>query len=662
VGDGSGRGGRRTDGTRADRSSVPAGDVAELLDSLAAALILADDAEAESLSEIQRAAEALAKAGKRNKALWAEDAAAIAADAGLLATDPAPPELITDLVARLGAVQSLAVSPQAASPGPAPTRATQPAPDGETIRSGPDTTPLAADTDLLRDFVCRAGEHLEAADEGLLALEREPSDTEALNSVFRAFHTIKGMAGFLALADIERLAHDMESVLDEPRSGTAQLGAADFDTAFRGVDTLKKLVADVILPPQRPRGTIPQSLPSSPSPAAASSAAPSESVRIDEERLDRLLETIGELVIAESVFAEAARCEPSMVRFATQLGRLDKITRELQEMSTSLRMVPLHSTFVRMARVVRDTARRADRTVRFVTAGEETELDKLVVDRIADPLVHLLRNAVDHGIEPAEDRAAAGKPAAGQVELRAFHAGGRIHIEVSDDGRGLDLAAIEDAARRRGLLAAEEVLDDRRLFDLVFAPGLSTAREVTDVSGRGVGMDVVRRTIESLRGDIDVWSEPGRGTRVSIRLPLTLAIIDGMVVRVGSERYVIPTISVERSLRPEAEQLTSVMGAGQLMKVGNKLVPLLSLAALFDVETAEADPTRGIVVVVSDNGDRVGVMADEILGQQQTVIKPLGEGLDGAAGVAGGAIMPDGRVGLILDVGGLVPLAREWEV
>ena len=649
MGIGSAQGGRGT------------GDITGLIDSLAQALVLADVVEAESLSAVERAAKALASAGRRAKAPWAEDAAAIVADAGLLATDPNPRKLLEDLAERLGALQAVAAS-QAGSAAPAPTRAARPEPDRKAAWPGPDTTPIAADKDLLRDFVTRAGEHLEAADEGLLALERQPSDAEALDSVFRAFHTIKGMAGFMALADIERLAHDAESALDGPRSGAAQLDTADFDTVFRSVDAMKKLVADILPSSQRPRGTIPPSSPSAPSPpspAATSSATPGESVRIDEERLDRLLETIGELVIAESVLADAARCEAAMVRFAPQLARLDKITRELQEMSTSLRMVPLHSTFVRMARVVRDTARRADKTVRFVTAGGETELDKLVVDRIADPLIHLLRNAVDHGVESAGARAAAGKPSAGRVEIRAFHSGGRIHIEVSDDGGGLDLAAITDAARRRGLLAADESPDERRLVDLVFAPGLSTADEVTDVSGRGVGMDVVRKTIEELRGDIDVWSEPGRGTRVSIRLPLTLAIIDGMVVRVGAERYIVPTVSVVRSLQPEAEQLTSVMGAGQILKVGEALVPLIQLAGLFQVDAAERNPTHGIVVVVSANGEQAGIVADEILGQQQTVIKPLGDGLDGIAGVA---IMPDGQVGLILDVGGLVQLAREQEV
>jgi two-component system chemotaxis sensor kinase CheA len=634
---------------------------AHLVDAVAEALILADVTDSGSLNEIERPAKALARFGRSRKTEWAREAAALAADAARFAAHPDASAGLEHLSARLAELQSLVASRpcMSASPtGPSETNS-GPAPEARASASGAVATALAGDHELLSDFVARASEHLESADIALLALERDPTDAEALNEVFRAFHTIKGMAGFLALAEIEKLSHDTETILDRPRKGAGPLDPAAFDGVFRAVDAMKELVAHV-LAPERSQGP-----PLFPTPAASSPRAPSGgtgTVRVDEKRLDRLLETVGELVIAESALSDDARSESGMLRFATQLGRLDKITRELQEMSTSLRMVPLRSTFVRMARVVRDTARRADKAVEFSTSGDETELDKMVVDRISDPLIHLLRNAVDHGIEAPDRREATGKPRAGRVQLRAQHLSGRIHIEVWDDGKGLDYSAIAASARRRGLVPADVELDKADLTNLVFAPGLSTAEKVSDVSGRGVGMDVVRKTIESLRGDIDVMSEPGRGTRVSIRLPLTLAIIDGMVVRVGAERYIIPTVSIERSLRPEADRLTSVMGRGRVIKVGDELVPLVSLGTLFEVRGAAADPTDGIVVVLSDNGDRVGVTADEILGQQQAVIKPLGEGLLDVAGVAGGAIMPDGEVGLILDVGGLMRLAREQEV
>ncbi len=391
-------------------------------------------------------------------------------------------------------------------------------------------------------------------------------------------------------------------------------------------------------------------------PTAASMRA--GTVRVEESRLDALLDAIGEMVIAESMVSASSRMKADAAVLEAQFERLDKITRELQQMATSLRMVPLRATFRRMARLVRDVASKAGKDVEFVVSGEDTELDKIVVDRISDPLIHALRNAVDHGIESPEERAAAGKPARGRVELRAYHAGGAIHVEIIDDGRGVDYDAILARARDRGLIGDDERPDERALLDLVFAPGFSTAETVTDVSGRGVGMDVVKRTVEELRGRIDLRSRTGDGTTLEIRLPLTLAIIEGMTLRVGDERYVLPLLSIQRSVRPRAEQVVTVTGRGEMLALDDELVPLLRLHRLFGAENAETDLTRAVVVIVDDNGAHAGLVADELLGQQQTVIKPLGEGLPEQPGIAGGAIMPDGRVGLILDAAGLVRHAR----
>lgn len=620
------------------------------------------------------------------------------------------------------------------------------------------------DLALLQDFVCEAGEHLEAADIHLLTLETDPSSAEAINAVFRAFHTIKGVAGCLGLDQIRALAHEAENLLDKARKGELRLVGAPIDVAFDAVDALRRLVAgvrqsletgkavpsdDSISPllsriaaaasgqhlpcentvaapePASPRAAprklgeilvdsgavtpdvvadavsrqgkqgksrlgeilvhegkvhakvvahalraqaaespqqVPASEPGSASPSAQASGSVQvkEVVKIDAERLDRLLDTIGELVIAESMISQSPelrrQASPDLMR---QLTQLDKITRGLQETGTSLRMVPIRATFQKMARLVRDLAKKFGKHIDFVTAGDDTELDKAVVDRIGDPLVHMVRNSVDHGLEASvEERRAAGKPDAGRVELRAFHRGGSIYIQIIDDGRGLNRQAILSKAIERGLVAADASPTDQEVWNLIFAPGLSTAKTVTDVSGRGVGMDVVKRNIEQLHGQIEIQSTPGKGTIFSIKLPLTLAIIDGMVIRVADRRYVIPTLSIVRSVRPQSTDLTTVLGRGEMLDIQGKLLPLFRLGRLFNISGAQEDPTQAIVTIVEDEGRQVGLLIDDLLGQQQIVIKSLGEAMQGVSGLSGGAIMPDGTVGLILDVSGLVKLAH----
>lgn len=383
-----------------------------------------------------------------------------------------------------------------------------------------------------------------------------------------------------------------------------------------------------------------------------------EAVKVDADRLDRLIDLVGELVIAESMVCQAPEilesATPAMIR---QINRLDKITRELQEIGTSLRMVPVKSTFQKMARLVRDLARKADKQIEFVMSGDDTELDKTVVDKIGDPLVHIVRNAVDHGIEASkEERLAAGKHAVARIELRAYHKGGSIHIEVQDDGKGLDKDRILKKARERGLIGEDETLSDEDAWALIFEPGFSTATTVTDVSGRGVGMDVVRRNIESLRGQVDIQSEKGRGATFTIRLPLTLAIIDGMVVRVGVERYIIPTLAVVRSIRPQPGDMQTVVKRGLMLKIQGELIPVFALRDLFNVQEGRRTDEVSLIVIVEDEGRRMGLVVDDLLGKQQTVIKSLGETMRGLPGIAGAAIMSDGNVGLILDVTSLIRL------
>ncbi|EKD26802.1 MAG: hypothetical protein ACD_79C01010G0002 [uncultured bacterium] len=365
---------------------------------------------------------------------------------------------------------------------------------------------------------------------------------------------------------------------------------------------------------------------------------------------------IGELVISQAmVTQEAGQYHDHSL--SKNLEYMRKITRDLQEISMTLRMVPLKSTFLKMSRIVRDVAKKKGKSIDLCVSGEDTELDKTVVDKIGDPLVHMIRNSVDHGIEDdISIRRKHGKSDRGRIELRAFHRGGSIYIEIEDDGKGLDTDAILKKAIQRGLVKEGENISESEIHNFIFEPGFSTAKVITDVSGRGVGMDVVRRNIDSLRGQIDINSIPGEGTTFSIRLPLTLAIIDGMVVRCGKEKYIFPTLSVVTSVRPEAKHISTVKGSNEMYTFQNTLIPILRISKLFEIEESNKDITNSILIIVEDQGKRVAFMTDELLGQQEIVIKSLGTYLKNLNGISGGAILPDGMVGLILDVGGLVKI------
>jgi len=296
--------------------------------------------------------------------------------------------------------------------------------------------------------------------------------------------------------------------------------------------------------------------------------------------------------------------------------------------------------------------------VELVTEGEDTEIDRNMVDVMGDPLVHMVRNALDHGLETPGERIAAGKPPTGRLRLSAHHAGSTVVVDLQDDGRGLNRARILARARAKGLVAADRHLADAELFDLVFAPGFSTADQVSDISGRGVGMDVVRRNVESLRGRVDIASGEGTGTTFSVRLPLTLAITDGMLVRIGAERYIVPMAAIQLSFRPEPAALSTVNGRGEVVLLRDELLPVVRVHRLLGVADAVTDVGDGILVVVGDQDRRTALIVDELLGQHQLVVKSLGGALDGVPGISGAAILGDGRVGLILDVAGLVALAR----
>ena len=383
----------------------------------------------------------------------------------------------------------------------------------------------------------------------------------------------------------------------------------------------------------------------------------SHTVRVDTTKLDNLVDMVGELVITQSQVRQNPQlCVTLDQKLTRDLSQLSRIISDLQRTAMSLRMVPIRQTFQKMIRLVRDLAKKSGKEVELTMQGEETEIDRNMVDEIYEPLVHLVRNSVDHGLEGPEERCAAGKPRCGRVLLRAYHKGGCIIIEINDDGRGLNRDKILAKAIERGMIERGDHLDDHQVWGLIFEAGFSTAEQVSEVSGRGVGMDVVRRAVEKLHGKVDIFSTPGRGSTFSLRLPLTMAIIDGMVVRVGPERYIVPTAAVRESLRLERGAYFTVAGRGEMINIRGNLNTLVRLHQLFHVEAARPDPYEGLIVVVEHEGRQKCLLVDDLVGKQELVIKSLGEALKSLKGVAGGAILGDGRVGLILDVGGLFDL------
>jgi two-component system chemotaxis sensor kinase CheA len=582
---------------------------------------------------------------------------------------------------------------------------------------GVDQLPDDADRDLLPDFITESNECVVNAEAALLQLEEFPDDEEAVNTVFRAFHTVKGTSAFLGLSRIAAFAHEAESLLSRVRDKEIAYTKGCADLSLRSADMLKALlvsaetglngdgrlpipdgyhelldalaaydptrdangVTRAILAPTASAGLddiFPLPLAAATSIASTAPAATNTgtatkarvesnadaTIRVRTDRLDRLIDMVGELVIAQSMIAGdelfGAGKQHDLLRKVTHAS---KIVRELQDLSMSMRMVPLRATFQKLTRVVRDTASKAAKTVQFVTDGDDVEIDRNMVDVLSDPLVHMVRNAVDHGVEGPDERVANGKPRVGVVQLHAYHASGNVVVELKDDGRGLHRDKIVKKAIEKGLIDSDKGMTDSDVFNLIFAPGFSTAEQITDISGRGVGMDVVRRNLETIRGRIDITSAPGKGTTFAIRLPLTLAVTDGMLVRVGNERFIVPLTHIHMSFRPEPAMLSTVVGRGEVVLLRGELLPIIRLHRLFDVSDAVQSPLDGLLMIVGDGDRRTALLVDDLLGQQQVVAKTLGDGLGKVPGVSGGAILGDGRVGLILDVTETVALAQSHE-
>lgn len=560
---------------------------------------------------------------------------------------------------------------------------------------------LASDPDLLREFVAEAQEHLEQIETQALVLEKDPAEAEALHAAFRAFHTLKGLAGFLQLEPIRAVAHELESILAAVRDGELQPQPDLVDLLLEGGDFLKEAVAAV---EQSLQSGAPLSLPDAHSLVerlriyvqvarerdrslngthSAGSQAPEASslpgveaearreaavsglnsspfVRVSTAKLDYLVDMVGELVVAqallENVLDARSLHNPKLLRALSQLSR---ITSEVQRTAMSMRMVPVGVLFRRMARLVRDLGRQEGKKVELVTAGDDTELDRNIVEALTDPLLHMIRNAVGHGIEPPQERLAAGKPETGQIRLAASHQAGFIQIELSDDGRGLQKQKILEKARSLGLVSTEAELSETEIYNLIFRPGFSTAARVSDVSGRGVGMDVVQRNISRLRGRVEVFSTEGKGTTFLLKLPLTLAIIEGLIVKVGDQRYIVPIYTVREMFRPTASMLSSIHGKAELVLVRGRLLPLVRLYEVFGIVPRTTDPTQALVLVAESLGKPFCLMVDELIGKQEVVIKSLGPALGQLPGFSGGAILGDGKVGLILDVENLYRLGAQ---
>lgn len=379
-------------------------------------------------------------------------------------------------------------------------------------------------------------------------------------------------------------------------------------------------------------------------------------IRVDTIKLDNLMNLLGEIVIGQSSLTRVSEEMEDEIgtRIKNAIHSVDRVTREFQEQIMAIRMIPVGPTFEQFRRFVRDSARSMGKEISLAIEGGETELDKTVIEKIGDPLKHMIRNAIDHGIEDIKIREKAGKPASGNITLRAFHQEGNVFIEIIDDGGGISIDRVRKKAESLGLIKPDDEVSKEKLLTFLFNPGFSTADKVGDLSGRGVGMDVVKTNIESLRGNVEIRSEEGRGTIVRIKLPLTLAIIDGMLVSIGKYIYIIPLLSVLESIRPKKEELKTIEGKGEVILVRGEYVSLIRLYEVFGIEAERHDPSEGLVVIVESGTTRVGLLIDDLLGQQQIVIKSLDDFISTTRAVSGAAILGDGKVALIIDIFGLV--------
>lgn len=541
---------------------------------------------------------------------------------------------------------------------------------------------------LIAEFLNDASEDVARADQLLVSIEQGEGDADTIHLLFRIFHTHKGIAGFLGLNDIVDLTHATEHLLSLIREGRIQPQGEYLEIIFLATDWFRRLIDNVRqcldlglevervvslkpfltriekmthVPVQNagalmplPKSTVKHVEPAIVEPRTGTHppqvSTVRETVRVDLGQVDSLVELIGELMIIESMVLNSPEVSSTTsLRFRGHVNQLMKISRDLQRRGMQLRMVPVRGIFQKMSRLVRDLARKNGKEIRLHILGEGTEMDRSMVEQLADPLIHLMRNSVDHGIELPDERIRRGKPAQGEIHLEARHEGGSIAIEIRDDGRGLDRTAIYEKAVQKGLITPSEQLGDADIQQLLFLPGFSTAKQLSEISGRGVGLDVVKKNIESMRGRVIMNSIAGQGTAFKLVLPLTLAIIDGMLIGCGAEKYIIPTLSIIESIKPTRDMIKTVAGRREIINIRGEIFALFRLGEFFKIANAQQDPTEGIVIVIESFGKKVALLVDEVITQQQVVIKGSGDHLNTKDYFSGATILADGRVGLILN-------------
>jgi two-component system chemotaxis sensor kinase CheA len=555
---------------------------------------------------------------------------------------------------------------------------------------------LSGEKDIFQEFVAEAEEHLGNVEANVLDAEGSYTK-DAVDTIFRGIHSLKGGSAYFTFREMTETSHLLENLLDEVRDGKRELdqgltglvlsyidlqktllGAAKKALAEDGkiipsaatkkfLDSLNAFVSGNATSSDTVQRTAVQEIPATPT--ATGNAEPNAKaeklevknfVKVDTTRLDHLIDSIGEMAIYSSMLVR--RCRNLLQGHEDVIAvthRVEKFTRDLQDVGMSMRLVPIKSLFQKMSRLVWDTSKKIKKDITFSMDGEDTELDRNLIDKLADPLMHMVRNALDHGVESPDERVAKGKPRSGKVHLSASHSGGSILIKIADDGRGLDPQKLINKAREKGIVQPEQKLTEQEALQLIFAAGFSTAAVVTDISGRGVGMDVVRRNVESLRGRIHIESTINAGTTFTIELPLTLAIIDGIEVKTGEDHFIVPSLAIVEFVRPTANMLNNVLETGETFHFRGKYLPIFRLSELYNIKPKYSNPLEATIIVVENHHELVAIMVDEILGELSTVIKSLGPFFSDVPGVSGCAVMPNGEVALILDVRTLMQLARK---
>ena len=547
--------------------------------------------------------------------------------------------------------------------------------------------------ELVGDFIIETTEIIETLDQDLVELEHRKSDLDLLNKIFRGAHTMKGSSSFLGFEKLSTVTHHAEEILNKLRKGDMTMSAEIMDILLEFVDVIKKMLNDIknnvdTVNPEvivkklklanegkssAPLGQEAGASPASKSPAAVSADGSDvkkaartmeQTIRVDVSRLDTLMNLVGELVLGRNRIAQISSAlekkfenEYLIEQLMETTSQIGLITTELQLAVMKTRMIPIGKTFNKFPRMVRDLSREKNKEIELVISGEETELDKSVVEEIGDPLIHMIRNSVDHGVEAPDVREQMSKQRKGTVWLSAYHEGNHIVIEIKDDGAGLDIDKLKQKAIEKRIITVDEAItmDKETAYGLVFKPGFSTAEKITSTSGRGVGMDVVKTNIEKLNGIINIESELGVGTKFQLKLPLTLAIIQALFVESAGENFAIPLVSVIETVRINIKEVHSFEGR-EVLKLRDNVLSLLRLNEIFDIESPLHDDLYVVVVGIAEK--RLGFIVDKLVGQEEIVIKSLGDYLGGNAGIAGATIMGDGRVRLIIDVAGVMELAQ----